>query len=265
MELPQIGTNCEVDSCNQLDFLPFQCNGCGKTFCLHHRARDQHSCTAPENERVEYKGDRSYPCSITGCDKRELTPIVCNHCELSFCLSHRLQEDHCCEKLPVKSPEVSKTTEHVQQLLANRELKTRPKPTNPKAIQMAAKVALMKVKAKAVGDQGLPQSERVYFTISLPLDSRKPPVYMFFSKIWTIGRVIDVVADKVSITNKNNTGSEKKLCLFLADTGLRLPVDKRIFDIMDDQSSLLLSGSTLVMEYVVDGVEILENIASYKT
>ena len=34
--------------CGQLDFLPFQCRGCAKTFCLEHRA--SHGCAAPARQ-----------------------------------------------------------------------------------------------------------------------------------------------------------------------------------------------------------------------
>ncbi|XP_059147738.1 AN1-type zinc finger protein 1-like [Physella acuta] len=263
MELPHLGKNCEFTSCNQLDFLPFQCSGCGKTFCLNHKSREQHNCTAPEAQHLEFTGERSYPCSWTGCEKRELAPIICHHCELSFCLGHRLQEDHSCIKLPEKAPEVTKTTQHVQQILAQRNIQPRSKSLNPKALQMAAKVALMKMKEKAVGDQGL--SERVYFRIILPLESKKLPLHLFFSKVWSVGRVVDYSADKASVTNNNNTSAEKKLCLFHADTGARLPADKKLSELMEDQSTFILNGSTLVLEYTTDATDFLDHLDLYKT
>lgn len=61
--------------------------------------------------------------------------------------------------------------------------KPRPIPTNPKAIQMNAKIALMKLKGKAAGDKGIPQSERIYFSVCLPLDVKKPPCALFFSQV----------------------------------------------------------------------------------
>ncbi|KAH9504950.1 AN1-type zinc finger protein 1 [Bulinus truncatus] len=264
MELPHIGSNCEFHTCNQLDFLPFQCDGCGKTFCLHHRSRDQHNCTAPEAQVVEFAGERSYPCTINECSNRELTPIICHHCELSFCMSHRLQEDHSCVKLPKKAARTSKTAEHVQQILAQSNVQPRKVPTNPKAIHLNAKISLMKLKGKALGDQGIPQNERIYFNIFLPQEVKKPPCALFFSKVWKIGRVIDVIADKVSITNRNNTSFEKKLCLFHADTGVKLPTGQSLVEIMNTEDYLLLNGSSLILEQVPVSVDQLENVAIYK-
>ncbi|KAK0040821.1 AN1-type zinc finger protein 1 [Biomphalaria pfeifferi] len=263
MELPHLGANCNVESCNQLDFLPFQCDGCGKIFCQHHRSRDQHNCTAPEIQLPEFKGEKSYACSIKECQRRELTPIVCQHCELCFCLSHRLQNDHNCVKLPEKCAK-TKTAEHIQQLIAQSKPKPRPILTNPKAIQMNAKIALMKLKGKAAGDKGISQSDRIYFSVCLPLDVKKPPCAFFVSQSWKIGRVIDFIADQAFITNKNNTNAEKKLCLFHGDTGVKFPASETIQDIMSTDY-LLLNGSTVILEQVSEDVEQLETLDVYKS
>ena len=37
-------------------------------------------------DRKEYSGPKSYECSFAGCENRELTEIVCEHCHLKFCL-----------------------------------------------------------------------------------------------------------------------------------------------------------------------------------
>ncbi|XP_005105307.1 AN1-type zinc finger protein 1 isoform X2 [Aplysia californica] len=267
MELPHIGKNCGFSSCNQLDFLPFECDGCGLTFCLEHRSRESHMCTAVSTSLpAEYSGEKSYSCCIDGCSKRELTPILCNHCMLNFCLNHRVQEDHKCVKLPEKKPEVSKTSQHVQNILEQRANKplSQPRFTNPKSIQLAAKVKLMKMKGVAVGDQGIPQSERIFFNIVLPKSSSKPSVPMFFSKCWTVGRVIDKIADKLNITNTNNAGSDKKLRLFHADTGCLMPVSSSVAEVMDNTDNLVYNGSSLILEHVPDDTNVLPGVEKYK-
>ena len=40
-----IGDHCSVGSCRQVDFLPFVCNGCKRTYCLDHRGASAHECT----------------------------------------------------------------------------------------------------------------------------------------------------------------------------------------------------------------------------
>lgn len=39
-----IGDHCALGACMQLDFLPFVCNGCKKTYCLDHRGARSHDC-----------------------------------------------------------------------------------------------------------------------------------------------------------------------------------------------------------------------------
>merc|ERR1711879_534831 len=45
MELPHIGTHCQLKSCNRLDYLPFKCNHCSLNFCESHWKPDQHECS----------------------------------------------------------------------------------------------------------------------------------------------------------------------------------------------------------------------------
>ena len=45
MELPGLGVRCAMAGCQQLDFLPFVCDACGKCHCAEHRSYDGHSCT----------------------------------------------------------------------------------------------------------------------------------------------------------------------------------------------------------------------------
>lgn len=48
-DLMAIGAHCAHPGCHQLDFLPFKCGGCGKTYCLDHRVC---GCTAASNQVV---------------------------------------------------------------------------------------------------------------------------------------------------------------------------------------------------------------------
>ena len=43
-DLLSLGKHCEAEECNQLDFLPFQCDACGQTYCLDHRSYQAHKC-----------------------------------------------------------------------------------------------------------------------------------------------------------------------------------------------------------------------------
>jgi predicted nucleic acid binding AN1-type Zn finger protein len=56
MELPELGEQCSFVGCGQLDFLPFNCDGCDRTFCLEHRT--SHGCRAG-GKRVRVHGPRA--------------------------------------------------------------------------------------------------------------------------------------------------------------------------------------------------------------
>ncbi|KAH8916044.1 hypothetical protein BT69DRAFT_1303152 [Atractiella rhizophila] len=43
-EMIEIGQHCTLESCNQLDFLPFKCNKCEKNFCAEHWKVGDHDC-----------------------------------------------------------------------------------------------------------------------------------------------------------------------------------------------------------------------------
>jgi hypothetical protein len=141
MEFSNLGKHCEHPRCHQLDFLPFKCDGCTKTYCLDHRTYDAHTCPKtlvvdkkvptcplcdaiisipkggdinaavdqhitsgckpPEKEKI-YKNK----CTVKGCKQCELIPINCKQCRQIFCLKHRSPLDHKCSvKL---APEPSK-------------------------------------------------------------------------------------------------------------------------------------------------------------
>lgn len=61
MEFSHVGGHCEMEGCNQQDFLPFKCNLCSKNLCLLHRSAVAHSCVSAGNIDVI-----SIPCPICG-------------------------------------------------------------------------------------------------------------------------------------------------------------------------------------------------------
>ena len=44
MEFQNLGVHCAYKYCHLKDFLPFQCEGCKKSFCLEHRTGASHEC-----------------------------------------------------------------------------------------------------------------------------------------------------------------------------------------------------------------------------
>ncbi|XP_072979963.1 zinc finger AN1 domain-containing stress-associated protein 12 [Typha angustifolia] len=138
---PNLGLHCDREDCNQLDFLPFTCDGCKKVFCLEHRTYKSHDCSksdhnnrivvvceicsmsiekkAEEGEKTileqhERSGDcdpskkRKPTCPVRRC--KELLTFsncsTCKACRQKVCLKHRFPTDHVCK--PVAAASVSK-------------------------------------------------------------------------------------------------------------------------------------------------------------
>jgi predicted nucleic acid binding AN1-type Zn finger protein len=133
---PDLGAHCDREDCNQLDFLPFGCDGCGKVFCAEHRTYIDHGCAraADQGRTVvvcEACGDaiertaagagaatdaeilEAHARSRRGCDPaRKRKPrcparrcretltfsntSVCKGCGQKLCLKHRFPADHEC-------------------------------------------------------------------------------------------------------------------------------------------------------------------------
>jgi predicted nucleic acid binding AN1-type Zn finger protein len=133
-DLMGLGEHCSVAHCQQLDFLPFKCDGCKQTFCLDHRTYAAHKCPNagkgdvevivcpvcasgihlrggedpnaaferhtrsgcdPSNYARVHKKPR---CPAQGC-REKLTSIntyACKACNQRVCLKHRFPEDHKC-------------------------------------------------------------------------------------------------------------------------------------------------------------------------
>uniref|UniRef100_A0A8P0SDR5 Zinc finger AN1-type containing 1 n=1 Tax=Canis lupus familiaris TaxID=9615 RepID=A0A8P0SDR5_CANLF len=223
-----VGRHCQVERCRRRDFLPFVCDGCSGVFCLEHRSRESHSC--PEvtviHERLKSDKPTSYPCSFKDCAEKELVPVTCPYCEKNFCLRHRHQSDHECEKLEIPRPRMVATQKLVKDIIDSKTGETASKRRKgAKNSETAAKVALMKLKMRADGDKSLPQTERVYFQVFLPKGSKEKSKPMFFCHRWSIGKVIDFAASLTSLKNDNNKLTAKKLRLCHITSGEALPLD----------------------------------------
>lgn len=134
---PDLGKHCQLSDCNQLDFLPFKCDGCQKVFCVEHRSYKSHDCSnsdhnsrkvlvcetcsisieIPRNSKggedemnliltnhqksgdCDPKKKKKPTCGVKRC-KEILTfsnTSSCKSCQIKFCLKHRFQSDHACK------------------------------------------------------------------------------------------------------------------------------------------------------------------------
>ncbi|XP_029935877.1 AN1-type zinc finger protein 1 isoform X2 [Myripristis murdjan] len=260
-----IGKHCQIESCHQKDFLPFVCDLCSGVFCLEHRSRESHSCpeVPVKREPQAAGGSTSYPCSFEDCKGKELLPVICPQCEKHFCLAHRHQDDHKCEKLEIPKPRMAATKELVQKIVESKEKPANKGRRGAKNSATAAKVALMKLKLHAAGDKGLPQTERTYFQVYLPKESKDSSRPMFFCSKWSVGKMVDYAASLASLKNNNNVLAAKKLRLCHPQTGEALRMDDTLLALLAHPEAPLYNGGNVILEYLDNNSTGLEDISDY--
>ncbi|KAI0845524.1 AN1-type zinc finger protein [Daldinia vernicosa] len=270
-----VGKHCQLEYCNQLDFLPFFCQSCKKTFCLDHRSETSHKCAnagawAERRRQAQLakpsvgEGKRlrdlvsQKPCAATDCKTVVGTSLVpgvhCSTCNRDYCLKHRLKEEHDCKnKIPIGARpqlDVSEQTKSAFAKLkawgaAKREVASRALP-KPKPTSASARlVAVNNLKKVAKGDAKLPPEKRVYLYVEAEAETTTAKNYkgeFFFSKDWVIGRVLDAAAKSLQIENVNNQSSEErdKLRVFHVEGG-------RVLEFNEKVGSALVSGNTIVL------------------
>ncbi|XP_051910920.1 AN1-type zinc finger protein 1 [Hippocampus zosterae] len=262
-----IGKHCQIDSCHQQDFLPFVCDSCDGVYCLEHRSREAHSCSQEPVRRNPQPmgGTTSHLCSFEDCKGKELLPVICPQCEKCFCLVHRHQDDHKCEKLEVQKPRMAATKELVQRIVESKDGSKIKGRKGAKNSATAAKVALMKLKLHAAGDKGLPQAERTYFQVYLPKGSQATSQPMFFCSKWSVGKVVDSAASLASLKNNNNVLAAKKLRLCHPETGKSLRMDDSLHTLLTSPEDPLHNGGNVILEYLDNDSTGVEDVSNYIT
>jgi predicted nucleic acid binding AN1-type Zn finger protein len=142
-DLMSIGTHCAHDGCGQLDFLPFKCDECSKTFCLAHRSYQAHNCAKAKDKdtkiilcplcaksiRITSSNESAVAeafavhtntdcdpsnyervhnkkkCPVPGCKTKltESNTYECKICGKAVCMPHRFEKDHLCTGAAVLS------------------------------------------------------------------------------------------------------------------------------------------------------------------
>ncbi|KAF2748806.1 hypothetical protein M011DRAFT_466572, partial [Sporormia fimetaria CBS 119925] len=117
-DVEAIGAHCQMEYCHVLDFLPFKCQSCEGTFCLDHRTETAHKCPqegAWSRRRAALNNSPSttlpkpslythdQQCAELSCktliNTSRMPANHCTTCNRSYCLKHRMQEDHDCKNL----------------------------------------------------------------------------------------------------------------------------------------------------------------------
>ena len=267
-----IGEHCSVAYCKRLDFLPITCNGCGLLFCKDHMSYDAHGCSLcllamPDGSA--YQGPRSYRCSFENCTNRELTAIACDACLENFCLAHRHETEHNCRATVMRSERMLQTAKHVQSIVSRTsaplagDKNPKRQPASQKSKTTASKIALMKLKQKAIGDSGIPESERVFLNVALPHGSQSKSMAMFFSDKWYVGKVVDKIAAATGLRNDNNTSAARKLFLFESTSGGICKNDETLASLLQEETGAVFNGCTVILEYITGDTKRLASLESY--
>nr|KAF6326837.1 zinc finger AN1-type containing 1 [Pipistrellus kuhlii] len=121
----------------------------------------------------------------------------------------------------------------------------------------------MKLKMHAAGEKSLPQTERVYLQVFLPKGSKEKSKPMFFCHRWSVGKVIDFAASLASLRNDNNKSTAKKLRLCHMTSGEALPLDHTLEAWMAREDCPLYNGGNVVLEYLSEEEQFLEDVDAY--
>ncbi|KAI7896946.1 uncharacterized protein EV154DRAFT_491300 [Mucor mucedo] len=149
-------------------------------------------------------------CTVKGCkdiDPR-VGPIRCDGCEEDFCLRHRHPSAHRCKSLNDDEDRKRDRKLAAQEKVA----KTFTSPTKkPKIKSVAVKsknggmVELMKIKSQAKGSASVPTSSRIYLYVQCPKESKLDFQSVYFDKLNSVGKALDLIADTCKVNNKNHT------------------------------------------------------------
>lgn len=297
-DVDAIGAHCQAAFCHQLDFLPFRCESCKGKYCLEHRTETAHACpnqgawarartqrlygsataTTPTQKPSLLQHERQcYEKSCKILVDTPLTPAIqCPTCNRSYCLRHRLKEDHDCANV---KPLGARQTQAASQQAQTREkglaaldklrawgaskkavmnstntpspsaVSTRPgaglfkgKETKRKEMGIAA---INNLKAKARGDIKIPSERRIYLSTEASVDTtiaKHPSAPLFVSSEWSVGRMLDFVAKELQVQNLNNrvAGEEDRLRVFFVEGG-------RLLEFGEKVGETLRNGNTVVL------------------
>ncbi|TGZ82582.1 hypothetical protein EX30DRAFT_191621 [Ascodesmis nigricans] len=206
------------------------------------------------------------PCALPKCKTIINTSrepgVNCSVCRKQYCLKHRLQDSHECKAPPPPPSAVARerAVEKIKSLGMGRFFgrsekdKEKEKESGKKAsksalvpkrsgVALAAELAKMKREAK--GDEKVPMEKRVYLYTEAEAKTttaKIPRGVFWYSKDWSVGRVLDVGARQLQIANVNNQGDdeEKRLRIFHVESGRVLSFGEKIGD-------CALNGNTIVM------------------
>lgn len=153
------------------------------------------------------------------------------------------------------APPAKSSTSSPSGISGNRDQPVKPtsvKQPSPSPALLRQKMRILEskfsnTKHNAVGQSSIEHEDRFFLDVFFPLKSRVPPVHMFFSRNWKVGKVLDRIASQGKIVNSNATESDpsKRLNLFHIQTHERIPTDRKLVD----PSVQLKQHDKVILEY----------------
>eukprot|EP01065_Artemidia_motanka_P004381 TRINITY_DN12085_c0_g1_i1.p1 TRINITY_DN12085_c0_g1~~TRINITY_DN12085_c0_g1_i1.p1 ORF type:complete len:403 (+),score=99.82 TRINITY_DN12085_c0_g1_i1:59-1210(+) len=230
---PDLGAACSAPSCRRHDLLPALCDGCSLPFCAEHLERAVHDCSLGASSALRCsdcggalplapgvtdsaavaaaaaehatacpaKAGREHRCGLPGCSGSHIVLVLCRACGGSFCIPHRLPEDHACSS--VRDPTTHRRTAPGA---LTRELAARP----------LWEWEFLNSPSTDEGDAALAHAVRFGLRVFFAPELRLRPRYMYFNMKWKVGRVLDSICRAADVPNRNNSGTGgPQLRLFL--------------------------------------------------
>lgn len=207
-------------------------------------------------------------CSSPQCKTLIDTPttpgVQCEKCNRRYCLKHRMGEDHECDKLtplgarPAGQKEKGLAAlDRLRAWGASKKASAQKQGTGVmgglrKAATSSSQQArnrtvaeLNQLKRTAKGDERLPAEKRVHVYVEASADTTKakhPSGRFYYSKDWTMGRVLDVAAKGLQVENVNNRseGEGEKLRVFHVEQGRLLEFKEKVGDVLRDGNTIVL-------------------------
>ncbi|KAI5776385.1 hypothetical protein EDC01DRAFT_483385 [Geopyxis carbonaria] len=267
-----IGQHCDLEYCHRLDFLPFVCESCKKTFCLDHRTETAHKCsnegawlaskrpaatTSSSSSSTKPQNLLAAPCAVQKCKTIINTPrdpgVNCTTCRKQYCLAHRLQDSHDCKPPPPPATTIAgdKAKDALRRFKLWTSSKNEAVAKKGGSIMGARKTGtggvaeVLKMKKEAKGDEKIPADKRIYLYVEAEAKtttSKLPKGVFYYSKEWSVGRVLDVAARGLQVQNVNSQADseEKRLRIFHVEGGRVLNFGEKIGD-------CTVNGNTIVM------------------
>ncbi|KAF2098487.1 AN1-type zinc finger protein 1 [Rhizodiscina lignyota] len=287
-DVESIGAHCQMAFCHQLDFLPFRCESCKGTFCLDHRTETAHSCakagewarrrtgvspspsrsSTPSGKPSVFTYDKQ--CSSPSCktlvDTATNPGVHCANCNRTYCLKHRMGEDHDCKNLTPLGARPGAVTSREKGMAALEKLRAWGANKKAAAAKTSSPLAGLKkitsysssnssassslaamnaLKRSAKGDDKIPPEKRVYLHVEASADTttaKYPTGKFFYSKEWSIGRVLDAAAKALQVANVNNRveGEDERLRVFHVEAGRLLEFKEKVGDALKDGNTIVL-------------------------